>query len=156
MRDINDVTPSVLAAAETVTDKAEFTPDRTGSTRQTSLRARQIITVTLLFAGYAAYYFCRSDLSVAMPLLIEDLGRRGVPATQAVIRLGSIASLGVLAYALGKIFLAGIGDFWGGKRSFTTGLGGAILFTLIFASGGTLPIFTLAWVGNRLIQSIGW
>ena len=36
--------------------------------------ARQVWTVVLLFAGYAAYYFCRSDLSVAMPLLIDDLG----------------------------------------------------------------------------------
>jgi len=35
-----------------------------------------------------------------------------------VIRLGSITSLGVLAYALGKLFLTGLGDFWGGRVSF--------------------------------------
>jgi sugar phosphate permease len=43
------------------------------SGNENSLRYRQAGTVALLFAGYAAYYFCRSDLSVAMPLLIEDL-----------------------------------------------------------------------------------
>lgn len=112
--------------------------------------------VTLLFAGYAAYYFCRADFSVAMPLLIEELGRHGVARAQAIVRLGSIASFGVLAYALGKLFLTGLGDFWGGKRSFTIGLGGAIAFTLLFASNGVLPIFTIAWIGNRLVQSIGW
>ena len=83
------------------------------------LRYRQALTIALLFTGYAAYYFCRSDFSVAMPLLIEELGRHGVASSEAIVRLGSIVSFGVLAYALGKLFLTGLGDFWGGKRSFT-------------------------------------
>ena len=124
--------------------------------RANQLRYRQAITVLLLFTGYAAYYFCRSDLSVAMPLLIEDLHRHGMSSNEAVIRLGTVSSFGVLAYAVGKLFLTGLGDFWGGRRSFTIGLGGAIAFTLLFASGGALPIFTIAWIGNRLTQSIGW
>ena len=33
---------------------------------------------------------------------------------------------------------------------------GATLFTLIFAASSTLPLFTMAWIGNRLVQSIGW
>src|ERR1700742_1397612 len=91
-----------------------------------------------------------------MPLLIDELKLHGIANSVAIVRLGSIASFGVLAYALGKLFLTGLGDFWGGKRSFTIGLGGAILFTLLFASKGALPIFTIAWIGNRLVQSIGW
>ncbi len=126
------------------------------SARANQLRYRQVVTVLLLFTGYAAYYFCRSDLSVAMPLLIEELRRQGMSSDDAVIRLGTISSLGVLAYAVGKLFLTGLGDIWGGRRSFTIGLGGAIAFTLLFASGRALPIFTLAWIGNRLTQSIGW
>lgn len=120
------------------------------------LHVRQTFTVVLLFTGYAAYYFCRSDLSVAMPLLIDHLHRRGMSSNDAIVHLGMIASLGVLAYAVGKLFLTELGDIWGGKRSFTFGLGGAIAFTLLFASGGALPIFTIAWIGNRLTQSIGW
>ena len=120
------------------------------------LRSRQIGTVALLFAGYAAYYFCRADLSAAMPMLAEELVAQGVPAADAVVRLGTLYSAGVLAYALGKFFLGGLGDFWGGRRSFLIGLGGAAAFTLLFAAAGGLPLFTLAWVGNRLTQSIGW
>jgi len=52
------------------------------------LRYRKTWTVTLLFAGYAAYYFCRSDLSVAMPLIIEGLQRRGMNSHDAVIHMG--------------------------------------------------------------------
>jgi sugar phosphate permease len=120
------------------------------------MRGRQAATLVLLFVGYAAYYFCRSDLSVAMPLLIEELGRRGVTSADAVAHLGNIASLGVLAYAFGKLFLTGLGDLWGGRRSFVAGLGGAVVFTLVFAAGGSLPLFGIAWIGNRLTQSIGW
>jgi sugar phosphate permease len=120
------------------------------------LRYGQIRTIVLLFGGYAACYYCRADLSVATPLVVEELGRHGVPHNEALIHIGTITSLGVLAYALGKLFLTGLGDYWGGRRNFLIGVGGATLFTLMFATGGTLPVFTLAWVGNRLTQSLGW
>lgn len=138
---------------------ARAAPHRTAAADRSGpggLRLRQTVTIALLFTGYASYYFCRSDFSVAMPLLIDHLHRRGMPSNVALVHLGTIASLGVLAYALGKLFLTELGDIWGGRRSFTLGLGGAIVFTLLFASGGALPIFTLAWIGNRLTQSIGW
>jgi sugar phosphate permease len=121
-----------------------------------SLRIRQTLVVVLLFGGYASLYFCRADLSVATPLLIEELGKHGVSHGDAIIRLGEITSIGVLAYAIGKLFLTGLGDFWGGRISFLIGLSGAAAFTLIFASGLSLPLFTMAWIGNRLTQSIAW
>lgn len=134
--------------------RREATPEAV--VRGPSLRRRQTLTVLLLFGGYAACYFCRADLSVATPLLIEDLGRHGVGHAEAIVRIGAISSLGVLAYALGKLFLGGLGDFWGGRPNFLIGLGGATAFTLLFAAGGTLPVFTLAWIGNRLTQSLAW
>jgi OPA family glycerol-3-phosphate transporter-like MFS transporter len=33
---------------------------------------------------------------------------------------------------------------------------GAIFFTIMFMMGGGFPIFTLAWIGNRFVQSLGW
>jgi OPA family glycerol-3-phosphate transporter-like MFS transporter len=57
---------------------------------------------------------------------------------------------------MGKLFLTGLGDFWGGRPNFLICLGGATIFTALFALGGTLPVFTMAWLGNRLTQSIGW
>ena len=35
-------------------------------------------------------------------------------------------------------------------------MGLSALCTLGFAASGTLPLFTLAWVVNRLVQSLGW
>src|SRR5262249_58025519 len=73
----------------------------------------------------------------------------------AIVSIGSMASWGVFAYAMGKWFLTSLGDYWGGKRNLLIATGGATLFTLLFASRSTLPLFTFAWVGNRLTQSIG-
>ena len=47
-------------------------------------------------------------------------------------------------------------DLFGGRRNFLAGMGGSILFTILFMAGGGFPLFTLAWVGNRLFQSTGW
>jgi len=121
-----------------------------------SLRLAQFRTILLLFGGYAACYYCRADLSVATPLLAEELGRRGVSHGDALIRIGTLSSLGVGAYAIGKLFLTGLGDYWGGRRNFLIGVGGAAVFTLLFAAGGSFPVFTAAWLGNRLTQSVGW
>jgi len=121
-----------------------------------SLRLAQLRTIALLFGGYAACYYCRADLSVATPLLVEELGRHGVSHGDALVSIGSVTSLGIAAYAIGKLFLTGLGDYWGGRRNFLIGVGGAAVFTLMFAAAGSMPLFTVAWIGNRLTQSLGW
>jgi len=116
----------------------------------------QILTVALLVTGYSGYYLCRSNLSVAMPLIVAELTQHGMAASAARIALGSIASLGTLAYALGKLPSGAMADVLGGRRNFLFGMAGAIVFTLLFAASGAIPLFTLAWIGNRLTQSLGW
>jgi sugar phosphate permease len=113
-------------------------------------------TAALLALGYSGYYFCRSDLSVVLPDLMHDLSRHGITPDQAQIRIGFMASMGTAAYALGKFFSGALADTRGGRRFFLGGMAGSILFTILFAMGGGFPIFTLAWIGNRLFQSQGW
>ena len=92
----------------------------------------QVLTISLLVVGYAGYYLCRSDLSVALPMIIQELAERGINPDLATIRLGTIASLGVLAYAIGKFPSGGICDFLGGRRNFLAGMFSSVLFTVVF------------------------
>jgi OPA family glycerol-3-phosphate transporter-like MFS transporter len=133
-------------------------PSRMGSQNSPSNRLFrwQALTVALLVAGYAGYYLCRSNFSVALPMIIDDMAGNGWNADEAKISLGTLASAGVLAYALGKFLSGGLADFLGGRRNFLVGMAGSVLFTALFAMGGGAPLFTLAWIGNRLIQSLGW
>lgn len=133
-----------------------ITPAADSARSERALRLRQAIVISLLFGGYASLYFCRADLSVATPLLARELARQGIPYDAALVRIGAITSLGILAYALGKPFIGGLGDYWGGRINFLLGLGGATLFTLLFAVCGALPLFTMAWFLNRLLQSGAW
>lgn len=116
----------------------------------------QCVNVSLMLAGYAGYYLCRSNLPVALPLIIAELSAKGVPADAARVSFGSMASAGVLVYAFGKLAAGGVADFLGGRRNFLLGMAGSILFTLLFALSGAMPLFTLAWIGDRLVQSGGW
>ncbi len=110
----------------------------------------------LLALGYSGYYFCRSDLSVVLPDLMHDMARHGMTASSAQIRLGFIASVGTVAYAFGKFVSGALADLGTGRRNFLGGMAGSIVFTIVFAMSGGFPIFTLAWIGNRLFQSQGW
>jgi OPA family glycerol-3-phosphate transporter-like MFS transporter len=113
-------------------------------------------TLALLAFGYSGYYFCRSNLSVVLPDLIQDLARHGISANEAQVRLGFMASAGTMAYAAGKFISGSLADLFGGRRNFLAGMAGSILFTILFVLSGGFPLFTLAWIGNRLFQSLGW
>ena len=116
----------------------------------------QVLTVLLMLFGYSGYYLCRSNFSVALPLIANELAGHGLSPASARIRLGTIASLGVAAYAIAKFPAGALSDYLGGRRNFLVGMLGSVLCTLLFVLGGGLPLFTLAWVGNRLVQSLGW
>jgi OPA family glycerol-3-phosphate transporter-like MFS transporter len=116
----------------------------------------QTIILALLIIGYAGYYLCRSNLSATLPLIVDSMAHDGMDPAMARLRLGTIASLGVLAYAIGKFLSGTLADFLGGKRNFLLGMGGAVVFTLWFAAGHSLPVLAFAWIGNRLVQSLGW
>jgi sugar phosphate permease len=118
----------------------------------TSLQHWQFRTAAGLFVGYSAYYLCRSNLAVAAPLLIREFGDQGLNKEV----LGQLASVGVLFYALGKVFNGVLGDFLGGKRIFLLGMVGAVLATVAFGLGQGVAVFFAAWAANRLVQSMGW
>ena len=120
------------------------------------LGRRKALTLGLMVLGYTGFYFCRSNFSVSLPLIIKDLAATGIDPKAAKESLGWVATFGTLAYAFGKLPGGGLVDFLGGRRVYLAGMGGAILFTLLFTMGGSIPFFTMAWVGNRFIQSIGW
>ena len=128
--------------------------DTTANSRR--LRFWQIVTLSLLVVGYTGCYLCRSNFSVSLNLIAESLVERGADPANARQSLAKIASYGVLAYAIGKFVTGSLADFLGGRRNVLGGMLGSVGFTLLFAVGGSVPLFSMAWVGNRLVQSLCW
>lgn len=121
-----------------------------------SLRAErlvvwQVVTGVALLVGYAGYYICRSNLSVAMPAMLADpstgLDRYGV---------GLITSAGVVAYAAGKLVTGVAGDFMSGRALFLGGLFLSVGATLAFSAGTGWPWLIAWWMANRFVQSAVW
>ncbi len=110
------------------------------------------VTIVSLLVGYAGYYVCRSNLSVAASLIASD----GSLAGMSNATLGLIASAGVLAYALGKPLTGVAGDVFGGRRMFLLGMWGTVAATVAFGIGAGTWTLGAAWVVNRFVQSTGW
>ena len=112
----------------------------------------QIMTLLSLFLGYVGYYICRSNLAVATPLLLKEYAEAGITKTD----IGTVASVGVMLYALGKIINGYLADFLGGRLMFLTGMIASVLFSIWFGLAGGLTLFVIIWAGNRFFQSMGW
>jgi OPA family glycerol-3-phosphate transporter-like MFS transporter len=111
-----------------------------------------------MLVGYAGYYLCRSNLSVMLLSIAEELTARGARDSIADAKdsLGWALSLGTVGYAIGKFAAGSLVDLLGGRRNYLIGMAGAVVCTVLFALGSSIPFFTLVWFANRLVQSLGW
>ncbi|HEU5118842.1 MAG TPA: MFS transporter, partial [Isosphaeraceae bacterium] len=120
------------------------------------LAIHQGLTIGLLFVGYTGFYLCRSNLSVAGKPIQEEMQTWGLSAVDARNLFGDVVTAGTIGYAVGKFLGGTLCDFLGGKRTFLLGMLGAVLATVAFGLGRAVPLLFAAWVGNRLVQAIGW
>jgi MFS transporter, OPA family, glycerol-3-phosphate transporter len=118
----------------------------------TRLNRWQGLTLTSLFVGYAGYYVCRSNLSVAAPILLKEFADSGLTKD----KLGGIQTAGILLYVIGKISNGVLGDYLGGRRLFLIGMVASAVCTTLFGLGSGIAVFALAWAANRYFQSMGW
>ena len=109
-------------------------------------------TLATLFTGYAGYYICRSNLSVSMPLILDEfpdpVGAKRV--------MGLVATIGLVLYAIGKVTNGLWADFVGGRPLFLLGMFASVACTVLFGLSGGLLAFTVLWAANRYVQSMGW
>src|SRR5580704_5077765 len=114
------------------------------------LRRWQEITSASLFVGYAGYYLGRTCLSIATPLMVD--ASHGLELEQ----VGIISSVGVAAYALGKVINGVVVDYLGGRRMFLVGMVATIGCTIAFGLSSIFTLLVLIWGVSRFFQSMGW
>lgn len=122
------------------------------STANQRLVRWQWITLGTLLVGYAGYYVCRSNLSVATPSILQEFGSQGWDKRT----LGTIVSAGVFVYALGKIANGLLADFISSRLIFLLGMLISAICTVAFGLGTTFGVLLFAWSSNRFVQSAGW
>ena len=99
--------------------------------------------------GYIGIYLCRKNLSVAIPMIQQDLG-----VTKA--QLGVVASYSTIAYAVGKIFFGPIIDRVGGRICFLFALLAVAVLGGLGSLSSSIPMLTLCYSANRFAGAAGW
>jgi len=100
------------------------------------------------FVGYAVLYFCRKNISNALPLIGTDLGYSNV-------QLGIIGTTLYITYGLGKFLNGVLADRANIRVFLASGLIISGLLNIWFGSVGTLYLLALVWGLNGWFQSMG-
>jgi OPA family glycerol-3-phosphate transporter-like MFS transporter len=103
----------------------------------------------LSWLGYAGFYFCRKNLSVAMPLLARDLGFSN-------LQLANIVFGYSLLYALGQFVSGVLADRFGPRLVVGIGLLAAVVSNIVMGFSASLVLFAFLGCLNGAGQSTGW
>jgi OPA family glycerol-3-phosphate transporter-like MFS transporter/OPA family sugar phosphate sensor protein UhpC-like MFS transporter len=108
---------------------------------------RRILISTIV--GYALYYFVRKNLSVAMPVMEQDLGIRKS-------ELGLFLTAHGLLYGVSKFVHGIVGDRVNARWFMTFGLVICGLINITFGLSASVLAFGLLWAANGWFQGIGF
>ena len=108
---------------------------------------------TIWFA-YGAFYFCRTNISAAVPGLKEsvDAGGLGLTATQIGYILGSTK----IAYAAGQLLNGQLSEQVSPRKLLAIGMLGTATLNVLFGFGTALYFLIFVWACNGYAQSLGW
>jgi sugar phosphate permease len=101
------------------------------------------------FVGYAVLYFCRKNISAALPVMAGDLGYSNTV-------LGIIGSTLYVTYGLGKFVNGVLADRANVRAFLATALVVSGVCNLVFGSLTALWALSFAWGANGWFQSMGF
>lgn len=99
--------------------------------------------------AYAGFYFCRKNFSVAMPMLINDLG-------MTKFQLANIIAVYSFVYMAGQFINGYLSDRFGSKKIVMYGLILAIGANLLMGFAWGAWLFMALMIFNGYGQSTGW
>ena len=99
--------------------------------------------------GYALFYFCRANFSIAIPGIISEFG-------YTKTELGAVGSALFFAYAIGQVINGQFGDLIGARRLVTIGIIVSSISNFIFGFLGGIVQMMIVWGINGYFQSMGW
>src|SRR6187551_3613961 len=108
---------------------------------------RRTLIATMI--GYAAYYFVRKNLSVAMPAMQQDLG-----ITKS--DLGLFLTLHGLLYGVSKFVNGFLGDRANARYFMITGLLLSAIANVVFGFSSAVVVLGIVWMANGWVQGMGF
>ena len=102
-----------------------------------------------MMAGYAAFYFMRSNFSAAIPFLESEMG-------YTKTKIGLIITTAAMAYGFGKGISGLLSDRCNARYFMTAGLLLSAVVNLCMGFSEVWWLFLVLWTLNSCFQSMGW
>lgn len=103
----------------------------------------------VLWLSYGAFYFCRSNMSAAIPGLEHDLGL-------SKAEIGWVLASFKVVYGVGQLINGQLAERIGARRLLAIGMLGSSALTVMFGFGTGFYLLVFVWAMNGYAQSLGW
>lgn len=112
-------------------------------------RAGESTMLWTVWMTYGAFYFCRTNLSVALPGIEEELGYTKTRMAVVLLALK-------LAYAFGQFVNGQLSEQYSPRKMLAIGMIASAGLNVAFGFGTGLYFFLFIWACNGYFQSLGW
>jgi sugar phosphate permease len=110
--------------------------------------------VWVLWLTYGAFYFCRTNISAAVPGLKGSLADGGLALSGDEI--GWILASLKIAYGLGQLLNGQLSERISPRIMLTLGMFGSAALNVLFGFGAGFLFLLFVWATNGFCQSLGW
>ena len=105
--------------------------------------------IWVLWLTYGSFYFCRTNISAAIPGIQEELD---LTKTQIGLILGSLK----IAYGIGQFINGQLAEKFSARKLLAVGMLTSALLNVIFGFGTALYFLVFIWAANGYFQALGW
>ena len=103
---------------------------------------------------YGAFYFCRTNISAAVPGLKESVEAGGLGLS--AIQVGFILGATKIAYATGQLVNGQLSEQLAPRKLLALGMFATAALNVLFGFGTALYFLIFIWACNGYSQSLGW
>jgi len=107
-----------------------------------------------LWLTYGAFYFCRTNLSAAVPGITAATSTGGLALTNAEV--GWILASLKIAYGLGQLLNGQLSERFSPRVMLALGMFGSAALNILFGLSTGFYFLLFVWATNGFTQSLGW
>jgi len=114
----------------------------------------ELAVVWTLWLTYGAFYFCRTNISAAVPGLKASIesGGMGLSGEQVGWILASLK----IAYGVGQFFNGQLSERFSPRVMLAVGMFGSAALNVLFGMSSGFYFLLFVWASNGFCQSLGW
>src|SRR4051794_5110426 len=117
-------------------------------------RHGESVVIWTLWLTYGAFYFCRTNISAAVPGLKGSVEAGGLGLSAAEV--GWILASLKIAYGVGQFVNGQLSERISPRVMLTLGMFGSAALNVLFGLGNGFYFLLFVWASNGFCQSLGW